>query len=312
MDIIFYHPFYDTAPWLAGIGSRLPQANIRVWQPGDNQHADYAIVWRPPYEMLAGRQGLKAILALGAGVDAIVEQERANSGFIPAGIPLIRLQDAGMALQMEEYVLAAVLRYFRRMDEYQHLQQQGRWQLLEPHAYADFTIGVMGLGILGRHVATQLARFGFNVRGWSRNKKHIDGVISYGGGQLAEFLSGTRLIVNLLPKTPETQGILNASLFEQLATGSYIINIARGGHLVEQDLLTALDSGQLRAATLDVFTQEPLAENHPFWQRPEITLTPHISAMTLPDNAMDQICDNIAAFDSGQPVSGIVDLAQGY
>lgn len=312
MDIIFYHPFYETTTWLEGISSRLPQANVRVWHPGDNQHADYAIVWRPPYEMLAGRKGLKAIFALGAGVDAIVEQERASPGFIPVGVPLVRLEDAGMALQMEEYVFAAVLRYFRRMDEYQLLQQQNRWQLLEPYSYDDFNIGVMGLGILGHHVASRLAGFGFQVKGWSRNKKQIDGVLTYDRSQLSEFLNGTRLIVNLLPKTPETQGILNGCLFEQLVPGSYIINIARGGHLVEQDLLDALNSGLVRGATLDVFNQEPLAADHEFWQRPEITLTPHISAMTLPHNAMDQICRNLAIFDRGGVITGIVDLEQGY
>lgn len=312
MDMIYYHPFFAADEWINGIQARLPQANVREWREGDDAPAAYALVWRPPYEMLAGRRGLKAVFALGAGVDAIVEQERQRPGMLPAGVPLIRLQDAGMGLQMEEYATAAVLRYFRRLDDYQQLQQAGQWEYLAPYFHKEFTVGVMGLGVLGGRVARRLADFGFTVKGWSNGKKEISGVATYDRSQLNQFLDNTKVIINLLPNTPETAGILNQSLFKRLAKGAFLINIARGAHLVEDDLLDALSAGQIKAATLDVFAQEPLPESHPFWRQPNLTLTPHISAITMPDVAMDQICEKIKALEAGESVEGRVDLAKGY
>ncbi|HGW5809192.1 TPA: NAD(P)-dependent oxidoreductase, partial [Serratia marcescens] len=267
MNIIYYHPLFNAQEWLAGIKQRLPQAEIREWQRGDERPADYALVWRPPHEMLANRCDLKAVFALGAGVDAILDQERKHPGTLPAGVPLLRLEDTGMAQQMQEYALSYVLRYFRRFDEYQALQQRQEWQPLDPHSLDDFTIGILGAGVLGQSVARKLTEFGFSVRCWSRSAKQIDGVQSFAGeAQRAAFLDGVKLVINLLPNTPETVGILNRELFAQLSTGAYLINIARGAHLVEADLLTALDQGQLAAATLDVFAREPLPQDHPFWR----------------------------------------------
>ncbi|HAU4409536.1 TPA: glyoxylate/hydroxypyruvate reductase GhrA, partial [Serratia marcescens] len=267
MNIIYYHPLFNAQEWLAGIKQRLPQAEIREWQRGDERPADYALVWRPPHEMLANRRDLKAVFALGAGVDAILDQERKHPGTLPAGVPLLRLEDTGMAQQMQEYALSYVLRYFRRFDEYQALQQRQEWQPLDPHSLDDFTIGILGAGVLGQSVARKLTEFGFSVRCWSRSAKQIDGVQSFAGeAQRAAFLDGVKLVINLLPNTPETVGILNRELFAQLSTGAYLINIARGAHLVEADLLTALDQGQLAAATLDVFAREPLPQDHPFWR----------------------------------------------
>lgn len=313
MNIIYYHPLFNAQEWLAGIKQRLPQAEIREWQPGDDRPADYALVWRPPHEMLANRRDLKAVCVLGAGVDAILDQERKHPGTLPAGVPLLRLEDTGMAQQMQEYVLSYVLRYFRRFDEYQVLQQRQEWQPLDPHALDDFTIGILGAGVLGQSVARKLTEFGFSVRCWSRSAKQIDGVQSFAGeAQRAAFLDGTKLLINLLPNTPETAGILNRELFTQLRTGAYLINIARGAHLVEADLLAALEQGQLAAATLDVFVREPLPQDHPFWRHPRVTITPHIAAITLPQQAMDQIAANIRALEAGQAPAGVVDRQLGY
>ncbi len=228
MNIIYYHPLFNAQEWLAGIKQRLPQAEIREWQRGDERPADYALVWRPPHEMLANRRDLKAVFALGAGVDAILDQERKHPGTLPAGVPLLRLEDTGMAQQMQEYALSYVLRYFRRFDEYQALQQRQEWQPLDPHSLDDFTIGILGAGVLGQSVARKLTEFGFSVRCWSRSAKQIDGVQSFAGeAQRAAFLDGVKLVINLLPNTPETVGILNRELFAQLSTGAYLINIAR-------------------------------------------------------------------------------------
>ncbi|BEM42717.1 TPA: glyoxylate/hydroxypyruvate reductase GhrA [Serratia marcescens] len=313
MNIIYYHPLFNAQEWLAGIKQRLPQAEIREWQRGDERPADYALVWRPPHEMLANRRDLKAVFALGAGVDAILDQDRKHPGTLPAGVPLLRLEDTGMAQQMQEYALSYVLRYFRRFDEYQALQQRQEWQPLDPHSLDDFTIGILGAGVLGQSVARKLTEFGFSVRCWSRSAKQIDGVQSFAGeAQRAAFLDGVKLVINLLPNTPETVGILNRELFAQLSSGAYLINIARGAHLVEADLLAALEQGQLAAATLDVFAREPLPQDHPFWRHPRVTITPHIAAITLPQQAMDQIAANIRALEAGHAPAGVVDRQRGY
>lgn len=313
MNIIYYHPLFNAQEWLAGIKQRLPQAEIREWQRGDERPADYALVWRPPHEMLANRRDLKAVFALGAGVDAILDQERKHPGTLPAGVPLLRLEDTGMAQQMQEYALSYALRYFRRFDEYQALQQRQEWQPLDPHSLDDFTIGILGAGVLGQSVARKLTEFGFRVRCWSRSAKQIDGVQSFAGeAQRAAFLDGVKLLINLLPNTPETVGILNRELFALLSTGAYLINIARGAHLVEADLLAALEQGQMAAATLDVFAREPLPQDHPFWRHPRVTITPHIAAITLPQQAMDQIAANIRALEAGHAPAGVVDRQRGY
>ncbi|HEM6915595.1 TPA: glyoxylate/hydroxypyruvate reductase GhrA [Providencia stuartii] len=313
MNILFYHPFFDANEWIDGMKARLPQANIRQWVRGDKQSADYAMVWLPPYECLAGRKDLKGIFALGAGVDAILKQEHENPGTLPAGVPLMRLEDTGMALQMEEYAMAKVLYYFRRMDEYRQFQSQRQWKPLPAYRHDEFVVGVMGAGALGQAVAKRLVEFGFHVRTWRRSAKQLNNVKSYyGQEQLGAFLQGTRVIINLLPSTPQTVGILNQSLFSQLQKNAFIINLARGSHLIEQDLLAALESGQVAGASLDVFASEPLPQMHPFWTHPRVAITPHIAAITLPQEAMDMISSNIQRIENGQTPVGIVDMQRGY
>ncbi|MBI6548242.1 glyoxylate/hydroxypyruvate reductase GhrA [Xenorhabdus lircayensis] len=313
MNIIFFHPSFNADEWIQGIPARLPKAKVRQWVRGDNAPADYALVWLPPYEMLANRSGIKGIFALGAGVDAILKQELKKPGTLPAGVPLIRLEDTGMARQMQEYTIASVLHYFRRMDEYQQCQEQRLWKPVAPHSRKEFVIGVLGAGVLGRSVIEKLREFDFNVRCWSRTPKQIDSVESfYGKEQLGDFLSESKVLINILPDTPETRGILNLSLFSQLKSGAYVINVARGAQLVEQDLLIAIDKGYIAGATLDVFVEEPLSNLHPFWTHPRINITPHIAANTIPDGAMDAICENIRRMENGELPSGLVDMARGY
>lgn len=313
MNILFYHPFFDANEWIKGMKARLPQANIRQWVRGDKQNADYAMVWLPPNECLAGRNDLKGIFALGAGVDAILKQEQENPGTLPAGVPLMRLEDTGMALQMEEYAMAKVLYYFRRMDEYRQFQSQRQWKPLSAYRHEEFVVGVMGAGALGQAVAKRLVEFGFHVRTWSRSEKQLNKVKSYyGQDQLSDFLKGTRVIINLLPSTPETIGILNQNLFSQLQKNAYIINLARGSHFIEQDLLAALESGQVAGASLDVFASEPLSQMHPFWTHPLVAITPHVAAITLPQEAMDMISNNIKRIENGQQPVAIVDMKRGY
>lgn len=313
MKVLFYMPNAEAAAWLHDFARALPQADLREWQPGDTAPADFAVVWRPPREMLAGRADLRAIFNLGAGVDAILALEREQPGTLPPNAPLIRLEDTGMAPQMAEYVTHAVLRYLRRFDEYEALQRERRWQVLDPHPRDTFTVGVLGLGVLGAHVAQTVARFGMPVRGYSRSAKDVEGITTFAGeARFDAFLDGVKVLVNLLPHTPDTANVLNARTFSKLARGAYLINVARGAHLVEADLLDALASGQLAAATLDVFQQEPLPPDHPFWQEPRITVTPHMSALTLREESVAQIAQKMLALDRGEAVGGVVNIERGY
>lgn len=299
----------DQAVWVPALQSALPDAQVFAWQPGAPA-ADYAVVWKPPQAMLDEQApGLRAIFNTGAGVDALLKLR------LPGGVPLIRLDDAGMAVQMAEFVCQAVIRYFRELNAIEHDMRAGHWAARKPRQRADFSVGVLGMGVLGERVVRALATFEFPVNGWSRTPKaqRTPGVQHFhGDDQLPEFLSASRVLVCLLPLTPETENILNRQMLEQLPSGSYLINVARGAHLVDENLLALLDSGHLAGATLDVFRTEPLPHEHPFWRHPKLTLTPHTSARTLRGESVAQIADKIAALERGESVAGRVDTTRGY
>jgi len=313
MDILLCLPDDDAAAWIDELAAALPAARVRPWRPGDRAAADYALVWNPPMEALAGRARLKAVFNLGAGVDAVLALLAAQPDLLPPHVPLIKLDDAGMAPQMVQYVLAAVLRHVRRLPEYAALQQARRWQPLPGRDAATHAVGVMGLGALGTPVAAALAQLGFAVRGWSRGPRAVDKVACFAGPDaLPDFLDGLDVLVNLLQLTPHTADILDGALFARLAPGAQLINIGRGAHLVEDDLLRALDSGQLAQATLDVFREEPLPPDHPFWRHPRIEITPHVAALTLRRESARQIAARIARIERGLPVDGVIDRRSGY
>lgn len=312
MDIIYYHPTFDTAYWIAELEKRLPGARVREWKSGDNQHADYALVWHPPVEMLQGRD-LKAVFALGAGVDSILSKLRQHPEMLPMSIPLFRLEDTGMGQQMQEYAVSQVLHWFRRFDDYQALKQQARWQPLDDYPRETFTIGIMGAGVLGAKVAEALQVWGFPLRSWSRSRKAWPQVQSFAGAdELGAFLGGTRVLINLLPNTAETAGIINQQLLAQLPDNSYVLNLARGVHVVEDDLLAALNSGKLKGAMLDVFSREPLPAASPLWAHPRVAMTPHVAAVTRPLEAITYIAGTIGQLERGEKVSGQVDRQRGY
>ena len=296
-------------PWLAGLRTALPSATVEQWVPGAAA-ADYAVVWAPPQKFLDEQPQLKALFNVGAGVDALMNLQ------LPPGAAVVRLDDAGMSVQMAEYVSHAVIRHFREFDGYEADVQQGKWSYRRPRMRADFSVGVMGLGVLGQRVARTLLQFDFPVRGWSRFAKTVEGVRCFSGNEgFDDFLSGTRILVCLLPLTPETEGIMNRQTLSKLLPGAYVINVARGAHLVEEDLLALVDSGHLAGAMLDVFRTEPLPAGHAFWQHPKITVTPHTSARTLRDESIAQIASKIAALEAGQPIAslaGMVDLKKRY
>jgi glyoxylate/hydroxypyruvate reductase A len=296
----------DPEPWLAGLRAVLPQAEVAVWQPGAAQ-ADAAVVWMPPQQFFDEQPQLKAIFNIGAGVDALLKLR------LPAQAAVVRLEDAGMAVQMAEYVCQAVVRHFRELDVYAKEIGRGEWTFHKPRQRRDFPVGVMGLGVLGARVAQALAYFEFPVNGWSQTPKQIDGVRGFHGpAQFHEFLSNTRVLVNLLPLTPETVNILNHGALSRLQPDGYVINVARGAHLVDEDLLALIQNGHLSGATLDVFRTEPLPADHPFWRESRIVITPHTSARTLREVSIAQIAGKIAALGHGEPVTGGVDPGRGY
>ena len=312
MDIIFYHPTFDTPYWIKALSAALPGARVRAWTPGDNEHADYALVWHPPVEMLQGR-ALKAVFALGAGVDSILSKLKAHPEMLPDSIPLFRLEDTGMGQQMQEYAVSQVLHWFRRFDDYQLFKQQSRWEPLADYQRDDFTIGILGAGVLGSKVAEALAPWGFPLRCWSRSRKAYPGLESFAGAEeLPAFLSGTRVLINLLPNTAETVGIINGALLKKLADRSYLMNLARGVHVVEPDLLQALESGKLKGAMLDVYSREPLPAESPLWAHPRVAMTPHVAAVTRPAEAVDYIARTISQLEQGKTVTGQVDRQLGY
>ncbi|AZZ20855.1 MULTISPECIES: glyoxylate/hydroxypyruvate reductase GhrA [Klebsiella] len=312
MEIIFYHPTFDTQYWIRELEKQLPGARVREWKAGDNQPADYALVWHPPVEMLQGR-ALKAVFALGAGVDSILSKLRDHPDMLPLSIPLFRLEDTGMGRQMQEYAVSQVLHWFRRFDDYQALKLASRWQPLPEYRADEFTIGIMGAGVLGAKVAESLQPWGFPLRVWSRSRKSWPQVQSFAGqAELGGFLQGTRVLINLLPNTAETVGIINQTLLAQLPDESYVLNLARGVHVVEEDLLAALNSGKLKGAMLDVFSREPLPQESPLWAHPRVAMTPHVAAVTRPMEAIAYIAGTISRLERGESVSGQVDRQRGY
>lgn len=306
MKITFCCTDTKAEPWLQGLAAVLPGAEISVWQPGAPQ-ADYAVVWAPPQQFMDEQAGLKALFNIGAGVDALLKLR------LPPQALVVRLDDAGMAVQMAEYVCHAVIRHFREFDGYEADMAAGRWGYRKPRLRSDFPIGVMGLGVLGERVARALAQFDFPINGYSRTPKAIDGVRAFTGAeQFNDFLVASRVLVNLLPLTPETANVMNQDTLGRLQPGAYVINVARGAHLVEEDLLALIDSGHVAGATLDVFRTEPLPAGHAFWNHPRITITPHTSARTLRDESIAQIARKMAALERGEAVAGIVNPARGY
>jgi glyoxylate/hydroxypyruvate reductase A len=251
--------------------------------------------------------GLRAVQSLGAGINQL------SMHLLAPGVRIGRLVDTGLTGMMTEYALLAALRYARNIDFHERAQRASTWEYVMPAGVKSFTAGVMGLGAIGSATALRLAANGFTTRGWARSAKSLDGVTCFSGeATLPEFLSETQILVNLLPLTPQTENILDAKLFAMLPKGAFVINIGRGAHLVDADLLAALESGHIAGATLDVFRPEPLPSDHPFWQHPRILMTPHVAGTGDPDSAAQVVAENIRRAKSGEPLLNEVDRARGY
>jgi glyoxylate/hydroxypyruvate reductase A len=309
VTILYYSESDPAEPWREAFARELPGIEFRVWpDPGPLENVRYALVWKPPRGFLAQFPNLKAILALGAGVDPIPADPD-----LPKGVPLLRLVDVGFPAQMAEYAMHAVLRFQRRMGELESLQRQARWNQLDPFFTRDIPVGVMGLGVIGSVVAQRLAAAGYAVAGWSRTAKQIKDVETFAGREnFKEFVGRSRVLVNVLPLTPHTENILDAAAFAAMPRGGYVVNMGRGAHLVDRDLIAALDSGHLEGAMLDVFREEPLPSSHPFWRHPRIVVTPHVAAPTIASEVQAQVIDNIRRLERGESPLGLVNRDRGY
>ncbi len=309
MKVVFYSPENNIQPWLDELGKALPHADVWAWDPTNAaRQADYAVLWAPPSELFASQKRLKAVFNIGAGADRVI-----NMPNLPNGVPVVRLNDAGMAVQMAEYVCHALICHTRRFDAYRAHAGACAWTREPVIDRQAFPVGIMGLGDIGARVAGAVAGFDYPTLGWSRTPKSLPGITSYAGDDgFEEFLPRVRVLVCVLPLTPETAGILNANTLSKLKPDAYLINVARGRHLVESDLLQMLESGHLAGAALDVFRDEPLPSKHPFWQHPRITITPHISAITLLPKSVAQIAEKIRSLERGESIDGVIEPGRGY
>ena len=307
MALLFISQDDPAELWRDELLRRMPELEVRIWpEVGDPDEVQVALVWRPPPGSLRQFPNLKAILSLGAGIDSLIADETLPD------VPLAKMVDPSLTRTMSEYVLAAVLRHHRGLDRFERAQREGRWDYQFPPQAAERRVGVLGLGELGRDVAVLLRDHGFPVAGWSRSAKKIDGIESFGGEALDRFLERTDVLVCLLPLTDDTQGILNAQTFERLPRGAFVINAARGPHLVDDDLIEALDSGHLAGATLDVFHEEPLPAESPLWRHPKVLITPHVASYCVPASAAEGVVRNVRHALAGRPLEHQVDRTRGY
>jgi len=303
----------DSGRLLQAFRDRLGSEAVYDWQvdkdiPLDQINA--AIVWMPPAHFFDELANLEHVFALSAGVDHLL-----NHPGMPASVTVHRLRDAGMARQMAEYVLYGVLHAQRGFHDMRVSQDVHNWEKqLHVKSTEAMQVGILGAGALGSKVAERLALIGYPVRCWSRTARKLTVGLTamHGYDALQEFLSGCDVLVCLLPLTDATRGILGQQLFQHLPIGAYLINPGRGAHLVEEDLSSALESGQLSGALLDVFHHEPLPADHAFWRHPRIIVTPHIAAKTCIQESVEQTVASIDALERGEIPDGIVDRQRGY
>lgn len=295
--------------WPVELRRHMPELEVRSFPDiGDTAAIDYALVWMPKIGLLKDLPNLKVIFSIAAGVDHVLRDPD-----LPKGIPIVRMHDPYQAAMMSEYAAMAVLWFHRGMPGHQHAQQSENWRE-PPVAYTpDFAIGVLGLGDIGRDIAARLLSFGFQIHGWSRTPRSIDGVTCHHGQDgLSEVLRLSRYVINVLPSTPATRGLLDAKHLAMMPRGGFLVNLGRGMHVVDEDLLAALDSGQLDGAFLDVFAQEPLASGHPYWRHPKVIVTPHMAGELLPRSAAKSVVAGLQRHMAGESLSHVFDPLRGY
>jgi glyoxylate/hydroxypyruvate reductase len=311
---VFITPTWDSKAWANAMQQAMPQRDIRTWPDmGAVTDISYAAAWLPPPNVVKSLPNLKVIFSLGAGVDAILSDPT-----LPQGVPIVRVNDSDLTNRMSEYVVMHCLIHMRQQRRLDTQQRDKNWHGFEQHAASAMTVGMMGLGVLGTDAVAKLRIMGFNVVGWSRSPKKIDGVTCYAGQkELSAFLGETDILVSLLPATAATDGIINRDLIRRLSRkgpfgAPVLINAGRGRQQNEDDILDCLNSGELHAATLDVFRKEPLPPDHPLWSHPRVTVTPHAAADSEPAVICRYVASQIARFERGGKLENLVDVTRGY
>ena len=310
MPAVLFHSKNDSPEdWEAGLSKFIPNLDFRVWPNiGNPSEIEFALIWALPPGSLKKMTNLQCICSLGQGVDHIF-----NDPEIPEKARIMRLVDPWMAQAMSEWILLNVLRFHRQGVEYEQFEREKKWHVLPPPETSERKVGILGLGELGSDAAKKIAYLGFDVAGWSKSHKDIKNVKSFfGENQLEQFLGRTDILCCLLPLTPETNGILNREALNKLPNGAYIINAGRGAHIVDEDLLGAIDSGQIAGAALDVFHQEPLPETHPYWMHPKVRVWPHVSAQSNAGSAAKQVADAITKVFGGKDPDNLINRKNQY
>ncbi|GAB5470120.1 MAG: glyoxylate/hydroxypyruvate reductase A [Rhodospirillales bacterium] len=309
MTVLHKSDWANEKPWRDAWARHAPDLALQVYPDvTDPAAVRYALVWEPPAGLLASLPNLEVIFSIGAGIDHIMRDPQR-----PTALPVVRMVEAGLTQGMSEFVVLSVLWHHRDMAYYAAFQRHKRWQEVPPTLGKDRKVGFLGMGALAGDAAAKLAPFGFQLHGWSRSAKQQPGVTMHHGGEgLEEILALSEILVCLLPLTAETEGLLNARRLALLPKGAALINVARGGLIVEADLLAALESNHIASATLDVFREEPLPAASPFWDHPRVVVTPHIAAKTMADTAIEAVVANIRRHQAGQPMTHVVDFERGY
>lgn len=298
--------------WRDAVAVLARDAQVDVWDSGSDWQADYAIGWAPSPEFFTSQPRLRAFFTTGAGVEHVIHNPK-----LPPDLPVVRVEDAGMGPQMVDYCRYEVLHWMQRRDDYTAQQAAGVWKQHLPSFRDEWSIGVFGFGVLGRQVASAFGADGFPVNAFSRSATTAEPNIrvfsaAQGPEQFEAFMRATRVLVILAPLTPETQDRFDSNALQMLPAGSYVINIARGGLIVDEALLALLDSGHLAGAALDVFRQEPLPREHRYWTHPKVRITPHMAAITPIGPASTQIVAKIQSLARNEPVTGIIERTRGY
>ncbi len=315
MTLLLHLADFNERRWADGFAAALPGRRVVTRADSyDPDEIEYIFIWKPKLDAFDGLRNLKAVLSLGAGVDALLRHPH-----LPKGVPVVRFMDEDLTQRMSDYVLAEVTRHHRLGTRFKRDQAAKRWVQLYPAPAWDVNVGVMGLGQLGTDAIKHLKVFGYKLRGWSRTPKAVEGVdVFTGSEQFPAFLNGTDILVNLLPLTPETHGILNYETFARLRRGGLdgegpvVINAARGGRQKEADIVRALGDGTLAAASLDVFEVEPLPQDSPLWAMDNVYITPHIAAASSERTGVAYFSRVIRDHEKGLPLPNVVDLNRGY
>ena len=309
MSIVIIRQDDKIQSWKDALQKAAPEIKVYSYlEKHPANEIEVALVWKHPVGTLSKYKNLKYIASSGAGVDFIVEDATT-----PKNIPITRVVDTMLASDMSEYIVAVIFSYLKNLNTYKIAQTKDIWKPFPYRRISDFKVGILGLGALGGVLANDLVRFGFKTQAWSASEKTFEGIATFNGqDQLPTFLASTEILVCLLPLTKETQGILNKALFQQLPKDAHVINAARGGHVVDADLIEMIDNGHLSGASLDVYHQEPLSAEHPFWAHEKINMTPHYASVSDTDSVVPQIIENYQRMKKGDVLMNLVSPHKGY